>query len=102
MGDSNCYFIRDYMIKRLGLTDGPTIYRSFTGKIIDGLLGEVEYFGVERDWSVMGETPEQNRALGRCFELTSKDGEVVAWSDSRQKAVENLHNILLAHSIRGS
>ena len=37
----------------------PHVYRRFEG-VIQTSLGPVAYSGVERDWRVAGNTPEQN------------------------------------------
>ena len=73
---------------------GPHIYRTFCGTL-QTPLGELKYEGVERDWNVAGNTPEQNKALGRVYELKlAKPTPIIAWAKTEQRARRNLLKIL--------
>ena len=76
------------------------IYRNFEGKIEDKNLGVIEYKGIERDWNVLGNTPEENRALGRVVEVIAKNNRTIAWADNEKSALENLLETLRVYALK--
>ena len=53
------------------LVDNATIHEEYEGTFVFGGF-IIEYKGYKRDWDVLGNTPEENAALGQVVVLTSQ------------------------------
>ena len=65
----------------------PRVHRKVEG-VIETALGPVAYSGVERDRHILGNTPGQNRALGRIFELKTVKPDIIFEALGKKYAIE--------------
>lgn len=70
------------------------IYQELHGVVIHNGVS-YKYKGRERDWNCLGQSVEQNRAMGHLFVITLvKQPRLVASGDTLHKATKSLEKLL--------